>query len=571
MKHLSSLLFLFVMACLPYRSYASCSGQFDVSYPDRTATTTGGVRSTHYNFGQNNSSAVFCPGATGSNQLSFSPADDGTLQISYVLNGVTTVLVSQINTTASTVYSYTLPTSTAALTYTISTTVACSNSKNSTLTLALAPSLTLASSLLKVCQGNSVTLTATGSTTGSYTWTAPGMSSVTTTGTVVNGVNTTTLARTPTATTTYTVTTTTTCGTSTAQQLTVTVPTLTASSNKNSVCPGTSITLTAASSEAGTTYTWTLGGTTLGTGASITTTPGSAGTPTYRVTTNNPAGCANTSYADVPVAVVTATVSVDQPESTINKGGSQTVTATSNLTAPSYTWRSGSPSGPVVGAAAALTVSPESSTTYYVTAEAGSCAATQAARVNVASPLPVELSRFEAQPVATGTRLSWTTTQEVHCAYFQVERSTDSRSFTALGKVAGAGTTSQAQQYQYLDATARPALRYYRLAQVDVDGGTQYSPVRVVQPSEKAVTFSAQVYPNPLTAASTLRLTTATAGPVTCMLHDMLGRELLRYTLSATAGEQQLALPALPATANGLLYLLVRQGTAQQVVRLQRP
>jgi hypothetical protein len=569
MKHFFSLLFLLALIGLPLAGYASCSGKFTVSYPDRSAT--GGVRTTNYNFGQSNSSAAFCPGASGSTQLSFSPEDDGTLQISYVMNGVTTVLVAQLSTTANTLYTYTLPSSTSQITYSISTTVACSNTKNSTLTLALAPSLTLAASVLKVCQGSSVTLTATGSTTGSYTWTAPGMTSVTTTGTVVNGVNTTTLARTPTATTTYTVTTATACGTTTSQQLTVLVPTLTAGSSQSTVCPGSPVTLTAASSEAGTTYTWTLGGTTVGSGASLTVTPNSAGSYTYRVTTNNPAGCANTSSADVPVTAVAATASVDQPESTINKGQSKTLTATSNLAAPSYVWRSGSTSGPVVGSAATLTVTPTTSTTYYVTATAGSCSATASALVNVAGPLPVELSRFEAQLLAKGTRLSWTTAQEVNCAYFRIERSTDGRHFLSLGHIAGAGTTAQAQHYQYLDASARPALGYYRLAQVDVDGGTQYSAVRVVAAGEQAAAFHAQVYPNPLTAASTLQLATATAGPVTGTLHDALGRELLRFTLAATAGEQQLALPALPAPAGGFTYLLLRQGSAQQVVRLLRP
>ncbi|MDO7877437.1 hypothetical protein Q5H93_22035 [Hymenobacter sp. ASUV-10] len=568
MKHFFSFVTLLLLGCLPLASYAACSGQFDVSYPDRTAT--GGIRTTHYNFGQNNSSASFCPGTTGSTQLTFSPNDDGTLQISYVVGGVTTVLVPLRSTTSNAVYTYTLPASTAQITYTIATTVACSNAKSSTLTLALAPTLSLNASLLKVCQGNAVTLTATGSTSGSYTWTAPGMTSVTTTGTVVNGVNTTTLSRTPSATTTYTVTTATACGTTTSQQITVTVPTLTASSNLTTVCPTGQVTLTATSSEPGTTFTWSQGGSAVGSGASITVTPGSTGTLTYRVTSNNPSGCTNTSYAEVPVAVVASTVSVNQPESTIDKGQSVTLVASSNLSNATYSWRSGSTNGPIVGSAASFTAAPESGTTYYVTAATGSCSATEAARVNVNGPLPVKLSWFEARATATGTRLSWATAQEINCEYFRVERSADGREFTALGKVAGAGTTAQPRQYQYLDATTRPALRYYRLAQVDVDGNTHYSPVRVVQADEKA-SFRAQVYPNPLTAASTLQLSTATAGPVTCTLFDGLGRELLHYTLTATAGEQQVALPALPATASGLSYLLVRQGTAQQVLRLQRP
>lgn len=118
-------------------------------------------------------------------------------------------------------------------------------------------------------------------------------------------------------------------------------------------------------------------------------------------------------------------------------------------------------------------------------------------------PLPVTLTDFTAQAQPPGVALTWHTASELHSAYFAVERSADGKSFTELGRVAAAGTSSQAHAYTFSDPLPQPGTGYYRLRQVDLDGSFTYSPVRVV-----AGPLAAQeslVFPNPASAGSTLQ------------------------------------------------------------------
>ena len=91
--------------------------------------------------------------------------------------------------------------------------------------------------------------------------------------------------------------------------------------------------------------------------------------------------------------------------------------------------------------------------------------------------LPVELIDFTAVARDRQVDLAWKTATEQDNAYFEVERSVDGLQFEVLGKVAGAGNSTSIQQYQFVDVAPVAGDNFYRLRQVDFDGGYQYSPV----------------------------------------------------------------------------------------------
>jgi hypothetical protein len=84
--------------------------------------------------------------------------------------------------------------------------------------------------------------------------------------------------------------------------------------------------------------------------------------------------------------------------------------------------------------------------------------------------LPVNLISFTGQQVNTSVKLSWTTARETNSKEFIVERSTDGRTYTAIGKVAAAGNTSFTTTYSFIDAQPVYGVNFYRLQQVDIDG-----------------------------------------------------------------------------------------------------
>lgn len=179
--------------------------------------------------------------------------------------------------------------------------------------------------------------------------------------------------------------------------------------------------------------------------------------------------------------------------------------------------------------------------------------------VGLANPLPVELTAFTATAEGPAAiRLAWATASEKNSASFEVQRSLNGRTFTVVGTLAAAGTSSARNSYAWLDEQlpANVAVLYYRLRQVDADGQSAYSPVRATMLRAAAIRLT--LVPNPTSGPATLAGAAAGA-PVRVV--DALGRLVLTTTTDA-AGTTVLTLP--PSQRKGLY--VVRAGT--QAVRL---
>ena len=152
-----------------------------------------------------------------------------------------------------------------------------------------------------------------------------------------------------------------------------------------------------------------------------------------------------------------------------------------------------------------------------------------------ATPLPVQLVEFTAQPQGAAVALAWRTASELNSAYFEVQRSFDGRTFTPLGRVAARGATSSTTNYTYLDAQlpAGAATLYYRLRQVDADETAAYSPGRAV--TRPGTGTSLSLYPNPAPGSTTL--VGAVPGTQVQVL-DALGRILLTVVAKANGTAQ---------------------------------
>ncbi len=98
------------------------------------------------------------------------------------------------------------------------------------------------------------------------------------------------------------------------------------------------------------------------------------------------------------------------------------------------------------------------------------------ATVNFTStPLPIELISFEGETIGAVNRLEWTTATERDNDHFDVERSADGLAFERIGTLPGAGNSQQVIHYELMDQRPLHGLNYYRLMQMDLDGGATYS------------------------------------------------------------------------------------------------
>ncbi|MEI9956854.1 MAG: choice-of-anchor Q domain-containing protein [Ferruginibacter sp.] len=114
---------------------------------------------------------------------------------------------------------------------------------------------------------------------------------------------------------------------------------------------------------------------------------------------------------------------------------------------------------------------------------------------NTVSTLPLKLLQFEGTLANDKNAvLSWRTAAEINTSYFELQRSTDGRSFSIVATVQAKGTTSGETEYSYTDKSLAEGVYYYRLRMVDKDGRETYSPVITVKSrGQNAITL----YPVP--------------------------------------------------------------------------
>ncbi|MFC6223712.1 beta strand repeat-containing protein [Hymenobacter artigasi] len=170
---------------------------------------------------------------------------------------------------------------------------------------------------------------------------------------------------------------------------------------------------------------------------------------------------------------------------------------------------------------------------------------------DAASPLPVQLVRFEATRQGTDALLDWATATELDNQGFDVQVSLDGQSFRSLAFVAGAGSSATPRSYRFADHEASKAgLRYYRLRQVDRQGTATFSPVRTALFEAPAAQLVA--WPNPYQQAVRLSVVLPLAAPsATLTLLDGVGRQVLRQELGPLPAG--LSEPALDPAAFGRL------------------
>ena len=94
--------------------------------------------------------------------------------------------------------------------------------------------------------------------------------------------------------------------------------------------------------------------------------------------------------------------------------------------------------------------------------------------------LPIELTYFEVLQNGNELFFEWETATETNNDYFTIEQSIDGISFREVAQIAGAGTTSWSNSYNYIVPANYNGLRYFRLKQTDYNGDYSYSDVQSV-------------------------------------------------------------------------------------------
>ncbi len=95
--------------------------------------------------------------------------------------------------------------------------------------------------------------------------------------------------------------------------------------------------------------------------------------------------------------------------------------------------------------------------------------------------LPIELLSFTGHKTLDGVQLDWTTATERENDYFTLLRSANAENYEPIGFVDGAGNSTSAISYSFVDDEPLPGLNYYQLKQTDWNGDSTLSHVVAVQ------------------------------------------------------------------------------------------
>ena len=93
-------------------------------------------------------------------------------------------------------------------------------------------------------------------------------------------------------------------------------------------------------------------------------------------------------------------------------------------------------------------------------------------------PLPLTFVNVAAQKIPGAVAVQWTTTQEINCKEFMVERSDDGIIFKVVAKLPALGNGNSIKKYEWLDKNIPEISKiYYRLRLIDIDSSYQYSKI----------------------------------------------------------------------------------------------
>lgn len=152
---------------------------------------------------------------------------------------------------------------------------------------------------------------------------------------------------------------------------------------------------------------------------------------------------------------------------------------------------------------------------------------------NDGTPLPLVLGQFYAQKQTNKVVLQWSTSSEEGVKQFIVERSSDGKTYKAIGTVAAIGNSTLSQKYSFADGSPlMGANNYYRLLMQDADGNSKYSKFLVIK-FDGLLTTEMKVNPSLARDILQVQLPDGMKGNINLHIIDMNGRVIRKSNIAS--------------------------------------
>jgi photosystem II stability/assembly factor-like uncharacterized protein len=184
--------------------------------------------------------------------------------------------------------------------------------------------------------------------------------------------------------------------------------------------------------------------------------------------------------------------------------------------------------------------------------------------------LPVELVSFTASANGNNVTLNWKTATEINNKGFEVQKTVDGN-WINLGFVNGNGTTTNEEDYSFLDNSAGSGDVTYRIEQIDFDGSSKFS--NEVSVAIAPTSFELlQNYPNPFNPSTIITYQLPSDSKVILKVYNILGEEVATLVNEGQkAGEYKINFNANNLASGIYLYQLrVASSTSENFVETKK-
>ncbi len=191
------------------------------------------------------------------------------------------------------------------------------------------------------------------------------------------------------------------------------------------------------------------------------------------------------------------------------------------------------------------------------------------------SPVPVELTSFEASADNGSVFLKWKTVTEKNNSGFDVERKSGTdegqngnAGWVKIGFVEGQGTAAEENSYSFVDREVSSGQYGYRLKQVDFDGSFKYSDALQVSVSNPEKFSLEQNYPNPFNPVTQIEYSITDDVFVTLKVYNPLGEEVVSLVNGMVkAGSHRVTFDA-AGMSSGVYYYRIEAGENTMVKKM---
>ncbi|HPN37545.1 MAG TPA: YCF48-related protein [Melioribacteraceae bacterium] len=143
--------------------------------------------------------------------------------------------------------------------------------------------------------------------------------------------------------------------------------------------------------------------------------------------------------------------------------------------------------------------------------------------------IPVKLVSFYAEISANNVILNWKTATETNNSGFEIQRKlSNGNLWQKVLFIKGEGTSTEINEYNFIDHNLLPNSYNYRLKQIDYDGSESYSKVIEVNLVELPLSIMLeQNYPNPFNPKTNIKFSIPQKQFVSLKVFNILGKEII--------------------------------------------